>query len=89
MSFFKFFLQPSFSLFFVTLLYIQAEAQTSITLQPDAADGKDAVLSSYNATTNLGSHVQVYPAAWTISGNPDNADGQKNQRSQSRWNTQR
>lgn len=48
----------------------QLNAQTTITLQPDAAQGKDAMLHglSSQASTNFGSSDQFPSDAWTFSG---------------------
>lgn len=44
-------------------------AQTTLTLQPDSTDGKDAYISSLSPTANRGSHRGIYSLAWTVSGN--------------------
>lgn len=44
-------------------------AQTTLTLQPGASAGKDALVSSYYPTTNSGLHRSVCSFGWTVSGN--------------------
>jgi hypothetical protein len=47
-----------------------ASAQTTVTLQPGAVQGKDAHLDSYYPNTNGGSVAEINSLAWTIGGNP-------------------
>jgi hypothetical protein len=48
---------------------------TTVTLQPDAANGKDAHLSSRNHTTNYATLPYMGARAWTYSGAPNQARG--------------
>jgi gliding motility-associated-like protein len=58
-------------LFALTLLAcLCGFAQTTITLQPSAVAGKDAMLDSYYPTTNFGTTSESNTLAWTISSNP-------------------
>jgi len=45
-------------------------AQTTITLQPDSASGKDAYFKDLTPTLNQGSHPDFTALAWTNGGNP-------------------
>ncbi len=47
-------------------------AQTTITLQPDAVTGKDAILDSYAPSATHASHPELNSAAWTNGGVSDN-----------------
>jgi hypothetical protein len=45
-------------------------AQTTLTLQPSGATGKDALITSLNPTLNAGTHAEYDALAWTNGGNP-------------------
>ncbi len=45
-------------------------ASNSITLTPDAVDGKDAMIVDYLPTNNLGTHPDLQANAWTFSPTP-------------------
>jgi hypothetical protein len=49
---------------------INTLAQTTVTLQPGASQGKDAHLDSFYPNTNGGSVAELNSLAWTIGGNP-------------------
>ncbi len=53
------------------LLNGMSNAQT-LTLQPDAIAGKDALLGSFANTTNYGSHPDQNAVAWTNGGATSN-----------------
>ncbi len=58
----------SLTIFFLT----NVDAQTTITIQPDSTQGKDALLHglSSEVSTNYGSNPQLAASAWTFSGTP-------------------
>ncbi|MFH2142152.1 MAG: DNRLRE domain-containing protein [Bacteroidota bacterium] len=55
------------------LLYFVCFSQTTITLQPNAVDGKDSYIHNYNINQNLGYHDDFAAISWTNSGTPYNA----------------
>jgi len=62
----KFYLIAAFAFIFLK----DVVAQTTITLQPGAATGKDAHLDSYYPNTNQGSSPEMNSLAWTVGGTP-------------------
>jgi hypothetical protein len=62
------------SLFYSSVLFFSftSNGQTTITLQPDAATGKDALLHGLvsEANNNWGSNVQMCATAWTFQSTP-------------------
>jgi len=61
-----------FLLLFAFSLHFALDAQTTITLQPDAAAGKDALLHglSSQVNTNFDDNAQLAANAWTFGGTP-------------------
>ncbi|HEY6162588.1 MAG TPA: DNRLRE domain-containing protein [Bacteroidia bacterium] len=59
-------------MFFVSFLSTRAAASVTLTLQPDATAGKDALLHGLNTEVNVnyGSNVQFAADAWTFSNTP-------------------
>lgn len=53
-------------------LFSFANGQTTVTLKPNAAQGKDALISSYTSGNNYGTTPEFDALAWTNSGNPVN-----------------
>jgi hypothetical protein len=49
---------------------LTAFAQVTLTLQPDACTGKDAVMRSNSPTSNSGTYAGFYADSWTCQGNP-------------------
>lgn len=45
-------------------------SQTTITLQPNAVDGKDAIIDSRLNNDNFGNHIDFLGMAWTYGGTP-------------------
>lgn len=54
----------------LTSLAFVSFSQTTLTLQPDATDGKDARIWSINPTTNYGTNEEFIAAHWTFGGTP-------------------
>lgn len=48
---------------------VDLHAQTTITLQPDSAAGKDTRIDSYSPSTNNSTSPEFLAGMWTISGN--------------------
>ena len=64
----------------LTVLFISVAGVTTaqnvvLTLKPNAADGKDAYLSSFGPNTNYGSHTELSGDAWTCNSQPCYARG--------------
>jgi hypothetical protein len=51
---------------------ISAKSQILLHLQPNAADGKDAAITSWDHSGNYGIHPEYGSIAWTCSGSPCN-----------------
>lgn len=62
-------------LFMILGVVKSTKAQTIITLQPDAQEGKDAKIWDLNPNTNYGTDIHYSAWAWTWSGSPGAARG--------------
>jgi predicted NAD-dependent protein-ADP-ribosyltransferase YbiA (DUF1768 family) len=56
------------SLFFSFIFFLNLSAQTTLTLKPNASEGKDAYIESYNTTTNYGVYPNYASIAWSGGG---------------------
>lgn len=63
------FLFLSCKLLFLILAIEFSHGQTTLILQPDSVDGKDAYISSHFPTLNRGSHRGIHSLGWTVNGN--------------------
>jgi len=61
-------------IFILFLFFVQfnAHAITTVTFQPDAACGEDALVASLSPENNYGNHHDFIACAWTNQGNPSN-----------------
>ncbi len=58
---------------FLTIGTVNLKAQvTTIVLQPNEDNSKDALISSYEPSKNRGGHSDFVAMSWTVSGNPAN-----------------
>lgn len=65
----KIYFRLLFSIFLVGLSF-SSFSQTTITIQPDSAEGKDANVWEFNPNNNYGSSTEFTIYAWTNSGTP-------------------
>lgn len=64
-------MKKTITIILFALLYISIiKAQTTITLQPGATIGKDALLHGLDVNVNYGSNDQFAGNAWTVGGSP-------------------
>ena len=63
-----------FSLLIILLInqYALGQVTTTIVLQPNEDNSKDALISSYEPSKNRGGHSDFVAMSWTVSGNPAN-----------------
>lgn len=60
-------------MFFLTIGTVNLKAQvTTIILQPNEENSKDALISSFEPSKNFGSRADLVAMSWTVSGNPAN-----------------
>jgi len=59
-----------FSFLFLLLFSLSVTSQTTIVLQPDEAEGKDAKVFNIGSLQNYGSDIDFIAATWTFQGEP-------------------
>lgn len=57
-------------LFLLLISSLAMKAQSVLFLQPDGSQGQDALITSYQPSSNFGSHPEIDAMAWTNGGTP-------------------
>lgn len=64
------FILHSIIIFVLLLSFFKVQAQVQLRLRPNAAQGKDAVISDWTPLQNFGVHPEYAGIAWTCNGTP-------------------